>query len=503
MGGGSYDGDVAERRRSTEREVFTYRGYQGGDTEAASNPERRECHPDLNIKGKNRECRDSAEHPETTPIFVAMDVTRSRGKDAKVIYEKLPMLIGQAIMKGYVADPTICFAAFGDAMSGDKAPIQVGQFESDNRLDENLSKIWLEEGGGGTGQESAELMAYFAARHTILDANKRDKKGYLFFLSDEGFYPKVSKDQVKVWIGDNLGADIDSREIFAELQKKCQIFLIYPQKKWEDRKDDIDAEIKKRVEEAGGLYGEVDIRASLIWSNRNDLDLHVIDPCGHHIFYGTYCRSNGRPPAECGGYLDVDMNVRGETTKPVENTRWPKGKAPTGHYKIYVQNYRFHEQNHEGSKFRVEVQIGEKILHFDGETPRGLYGEASNTPVYEFDFDPAELETERKKKGTDKYAAYSHEVIKTQWSGVIPSENILICEDPRGIVDVLLGALALSGEISIDQYLVDMAGRGQTPLRIEQTRKALTGLEETKTGLVKVESVQTAEKKRTGKSKRL
>lgn len=501
MGGNDYDGDVGQRARSSQREVFTYRGYEGGDSEVARNPEKRECHKDLNVKDKNRECRDSAEHPNTTPIFVAMDVTASRGNDAKVIYEKMPMLIGQIIMKDYVPHPTLCIAAFGDATYGDLAPIQVGQFEADNRIDDNLAKIWLEEGGGGTGQESAELMAYYAARHTILDANNRGEKGYFFFCTDEGLYPKVSKEQVKKYIGDDLPEDIDTKTIFAELQQKYNVYVIYPQKKWEDRKDDIDVEIKKRVEAAGGMYEGVDIRASLLWNNRNDLDIHIVDPCGHHIYYRAYCKNNNMAPASCGGYLDVDMNVRGDTDKPVENIRWPEGKAPKGHYKIFVQNFKFHENSYAGTEFRVEVQIGDKILQFNGKTKDRLYGEESNVPVYEFDFDPAEIV--KKPEVSDKYAAYGHEVIRGQWEDLIPKENILICEDPKGIGDILLGVLALSGEKGLDDYLVDMEGRGQTPLRRNQTRLALAGLGENKTGLVKVESVLPAEKKRTGKSKRL
>lgn len=52
-------------------------------------------------------------------------------------YDKLPMFIGQIIMKNYVSGPAVSFAAIGDANS-DQAPLQVGQFEADNRLDEVL-----------------------------------------------------------------------------------------------------------------------------------------------------------------------------------------------------------------------------------------------------------------------------------------------------------------------------------------------------------------------------
>ena len=248
MGGGSYSGDVAQRTRSTSESIVRARSQR------ASASERRECHPDLNPKGKNRECADSVEHPKTTPIVVAMDVTRSRGEDIAVIYGKLPMFIGQIIMKNYVPDPTISFAAVGDASSGDKAPIQVGQFESDNRLDEILSKIWLEMGGGGTGQESYELTAYYYALHSILACNRRGKKGYFFFIGDEGFYPIVAKDQIKVWIGDDVPRDLPAVDVFRKLQEKHHVFFIYPQKTWEERRADIDAEMQQRVEAAGGLY---------------------------------------------------------------------------------------------------------------------------------------------------------------------------------------------------------------------------------------------------------
>jgi len=146
----------------------------------------------------------------------------------------------------------------------------------------------------------------------------------------------------------------------------------------------IDAEIKRRVEGAGGQYEGVDIRASLLWDNRNDLDLHVITPAREHIYFGTK-RSN------CGGWLDVDMNVRGETTTPVENIRWARGAARRGHYRIYVQNYRFHEPSRLATPWKVEVEISGEIYHFTGViSPGQQTGSASDMTVFEFNYEPGQ-----------------------------------------------------------------------------------------------------------------
>ncbi|NTW13432.1 MAG: hypothetical protein HGA31_00180 [Candidatus Moranbacteria bacterium] len=500
MGDNHYDGDVGERQRSSLNDHFSFRGYASDPTQ----PTQREVHPLLNIKGKIRECRDSAEHPNTKPIAVVMDDTRSRGDDAKVIYGKLPMFIGQLIMKGWVQHPVISFAAVGDATCGDKAPIQVGQFESDNRLDEVLGNIWLEEGGGGTGQESYELLAYYYATHTELDCLKRGEKGILFFLGDEGFYPKISKDQVKRLIGDSLPEDLDSGTVFAKLQEKYDVFFIYPKKTWQERKTDIDEEIRKRVLEAGAMHEGVDVRFSLIWDNRNDLDLHVIAPSGEHIYFS-------HKHSRCGGELDVDRNVHGETTKPIENTRWPKGRAPKGKYEVFVQNFAYHEPSREATPFRVESEINGKIAHFEGIAPvvsvRGGSSDvenpnnAANVFVGEFEFDPDE-----RPEAVDRYAGYDDTLIRNQWAGVIPDENILVIDDPRAIVDVMLGAIALSSGAGLDQYVVDMGERGQTQLRQGQVRRALEGFSDAKAGaIVKVSGTLPGApgKNRSGKTKRL
>ena len=136
------------------------------------------------------------------------------------------------------------------------------------------------------------------------------------------------------------------------------MFFIYPQKSMTERRRDIDAEIKSALKQRAACT-KVSMCASLIWDNRNDLDLHVITPSGEHIYYA-------HKQSRCRGELDVDRNVRGETTKPVENVRWRKGEAPAGRYRVFVQNYRFHETDHAPTPYRVELEINGKTQRFEG-----------------------------------------------------------------------------------------------------------------------------------------
>ena len=197
MGGGSYRGDVETRAR--ESEVRRAQGVNFGYVPPAKKPAERKVHELLNPYKVIRECLDNPDHPETTPIVVGMDVSESRGDDVETMYDKLPRLIGKIYERGLVPDPTISYCGIGDATC-DRAPLQVGQFEAGNQLDAVLSEqMWLEKGGGGTGQESYELTAYFYAHKVVLNSiNKRRKKGYFFFTADESPYPVVSKAEVEL-----------------------------------------------------------------------------------------------------------------------------------------------------------------------------------------------------------------------------------------------------------------------------------------------------------------
>jgi hypothetical protein len=176
-----------------------------------------------------RESRDSAEHPNSTAIAVMFDVTGSMGQVPVTLQKKLPELLGLLLRKGYISDPQILFGAIGDATC-DQVPLQVGQFESDNRMDDNLEKIFLEGGGGGQRTESYELAMYFIARHTGIDCwSKRGRKGYLFIIGDEMAYENVKKREVQKHTGDRLERDIPIRQIVKELQQRYNVFYILPQ----------------------------------------------------------------------------------------------------------------------------------------------------------------------------------------------------------------------------------------------------------------------------------
>jgi len=462
MGGGYYHGDVTEARAAVGTTRNVRRAFEYHDTVQLTG--KKGVHPELNVHGKIRECCDSDEHPNSTPIVIPIDVTSSRGEDAKKIYAQLPSMLGSLRVMGIVPDPMLCFGAVGDLFN-DVAPIQLGQFESDRRIDRNLSNIWMEEGGGGTGEESYELMAAFLAFCTRLDCAKRGKKGFAFFHGDEAPYAELSVAALEKYLGVTKSKPLASTRIFEELQTLYHTFLIYPRSSAEQRKADIDTEIRKRLEAAGGRFLNVDIRASLIWNNRDDLDLHCLTPSGFHIFYGSR-------RSRCGGELDVDRNVRGEDPKPVENIRWARGDAPRGKYHFWVELFRHHEPA-SNVPFKVELDVNGKIETFEGRVRSNRCHEKIS--AFEFTYDP----TARKKaESDDGFAAYGDDVVLEKWSRYIPAGNILRIEDANSSVEIMLGALALHHGMSFEDFLADMKKRKVSKGRRDDVEAALRGFAE-------------------------
>ena len=188
----------------------------------------RTVHPNLDPKGVvYRESRDSDEHPNSRGIGVLFDVTGSMSGIPVVLQKKLPQLLGLLLRKGYIDDPQILFGAIGDATC-DTLPLQVGQFESDNRMDDNLQNIVLEKGGGGHNTESYELAMYFMVKHVSMDClEKRGQKGYLFMIGDERPYASLKGREVSSVIGDTV-QDMPTTELAEKLKQMFEVYVIIP-----------------------------------------------------------------------------------------------------------------------------------------------------------------------------------------------------------------------------------------------------------------------------------
>jgi Ca-activated chloride channel family protein len=134
-------------------------------------------------------------------------------------------------------------------------------------------------------------------------------------------------------------------------------------------------DLSARRREEGARSG--DIRVSLSWKNRNDLDLYVITPDGERIYYGNTHDSTG-------GELDVDMNVSGESTEPIENIFWQESAATVGTYRVIVQNFNFHGDGQNPTPFMVELKNGKSQQSFESQV-NGV-GNSSDVEVCSFQY---------------------------------------------------------------------------------------------------------------------
>lgn len=220
MGGGKFSTDAYARLRKSKdygnksrEEIFTSR----------------QIDPEMDpVKALVRESRDSEEHPETVSIIVALDVTGSMGfVPEHIVKEALPDLIS-SLMEAGIEDPQVLFLGIGDFIY-DRAPLQVGQFESSAELlDRWLTRVYLEGGGGGNNQEGYNLAHLFAARHTSIDCwEKRKQKGFLFTIGDEPVFPTIPAEIITRYTCTNSAETITTEAIIKEAQEKYNVFHMH------------------------------------------------------------------------------------------------------------------------------------------------------------------------------------------------------------------------------------------------------------------------------------
>jgi len=222
MGDGSYNFSY----RTSRADASGYKDSTVSNDDIFKQNREQQIHPDMVIYGKIRESRDSAEHPYSIPIIISLDVTGSMSTIPRMfIADGLPDIVSKIINAG-IEHPQICFSAIGDH-EYDRAPFQVGQFESsDELMDKWLQSVWLERGGGGNDGESYALAWKFAADHTACDhIEKRGKKGILFSIGDEPNLRSYPRGVLNALFG---GQNIDETDItlYEKAKKNWDLFHI-------------------------------------------------------------------------------------------------------------------------------------------------------------------------------------------------------------------------------------------------------------------------------------
>ncbi|MEM6928793.1 MAG: VWA domain-containing protein [Myxococcota bacterium] len=184
------------------------------------------AHPLLQPHGVVRESRDSDEHPDSLGVVFALDVTGSMGSVPHTLATRTLPDFMRVLLDAGVRDPQLCFMGIGHA-GHDRAPLQVGQFESSEALiDLWLDRIWIE--GGGVGDHEAyELAMYFAAHKIVLDSvERRGRRGFLFLVGDVAPNPAASHTQIRRLLGDELSGDVPIRALIESLQRTFEPFFL-------------------------------------------------------------------------------------------------------------------------------------------------------------------------------------------------------------------------------------------------------------------------------------
>ncbi|MEM7423561.1 MAG: hypothetical protein AAF334_07540 [Pseudomonadota bacterium] len=120
-------------------------------------------------------------------------------------------------------------------------------------------------------------------------------------------------------------------------------------------------EFDRRVQREGGET-DAELKITLIWDTRNDLDLHV------------QCPRSGEPEimfnrrTVCGGELDVDQNAgRGRVGDPVENVVF-RQNPPTGEYIVRIKDFRNYTRA--ANNYRLRIQKGTEVIEHSGSLSR-------------------------------------------------------------------------------------------------------------------------------------
>jgi hypothetical protein len=192
--------------------------------------------PNVDVKGKQRVSRNSMV-PGTEagtfvlpngialPILSQFDGTGSMAENVEKAFEAIPVL--DTMLSGIRTryNTQIASAVVQDV--GDGHPVfQMSQFESDNRIAEQM-RLLVPDRSGGDAPEDYDLgLAYLllATRMDIFDFY--GLRGYTFIVGDQIGRGQVRPGAVKDHLGHTLQSSMETRDICRQLLQKWHLFYI-------------------------------------------------------------------------------------------------------------------------------------------------------------------------------------------------------------------------------------------------------------------------------------
>jgi hypothetical protein len=171
----------------------------------------------------NQKIIDPSKHintPSKNPLIIAVDVTGSMSSWPFEIFDRLPLLFNT--LSQYREDLEICFAAIGDARV-DQWPLQVTTFASGFDLEQLLSSLYGE-GGGGDAPESYGLFAHWVNTHVTVE--NAEEPPFLIVFGDISMHPTVETEQIKKYLGDKNARQVDALKAWQQVSKNWNTWFL-------------------------------------------------------------------------------------------------------------------------------------------------------------------------------------------------------------------------------------------------------------------------------------
>ena len=171
----------------------------------------------MNVDPKGRTLKSTADNV----LIVLLDGTGSMGSWRSEIWARVKVLYDEA--KALLGDNLqILFGTFGDLKFRDR--FEIANFAAGPDLDDCLSALSIDFGGGGDEEESPEIPAYYLLKNVDVSTAKNV---YAYFITDEKAAERLDRGLVLRTLGLELDPELGhTADVFRALLRKMEVFLV-------------------------------------------------------------------------------------------------------------------------------------------------------------------------------------------------------------------------------------------------------------------------------------